>query len=824
MASELIELLECEARSPGNALRKRLMKEEPDLRPTSNNGEEKEDEKVLEVHVLFDHDNPLSKTNQALFGNCQDEPSYRNSSAMSLIGPIDEEDDCQNSNHSSDDYDSFNGDEDPYGYDLSTEFLKKRVITHIVSCDFDLTTSKHSNNAEDPLNLNSKSNEELKEIYQAALDVHDEALGIPCSFGAAEREEGGVVGGICKQFRESKINGLLEKIVGEGHGFALLRGSREEKTERESMMVGISAPGQADIRSSLAIEADREAALASMDIPGGPTSSSALPPVPPPGVSPPSESAIKPVISFTSRYTPLVPPSKFNFWECRTPQISMPSGGQKTEGGLLFYKGEVGKLKELVERVLEKNGGGEEKPELKLVLMGTNIIIHKYLCAYSALYSTDQTLISSVDIKLYIIPEGQNDLGRFLAWTDKWYERHIFNLFARMIPLAPHYSITEAFPSSVLDECEMHGTLPVNLLREMAQHYVRCAEHVGEVKVHDVRCWTNQDPSLRRLSHPVAVGADPDGEGRLAVDDANNNANNNANEKELERASISNLYNTSDKLSVFGIVPDLVVPFATSIEIGLLTSMESYKYQMMSQSSTMKDLLMSKEFIKDFAGFETVPLTITYRPSDLEGNATRETEEIHGEFVSVSICNVPEGIRGFETSYVEGGDKFGQWNGLTMCLRKNRGTLKELLNRKTKLSAVEADKFIETMTDKSSFGVRQKSVGGLGVAGDEEVEDGADKGTHGDDHHHHNNDKHNMHAAKEIMVGTVSIQVSRPRDTFHILSDGNVIGPLKKITIGPSAVLHGQDGDVVDFKLPLHSFFPHQGEGAGEGMGPSLAK
>ena len=53
------------------------------------------------------------------------------------------------------------------------------------------------------------------------------------------------------------------------------------------------------------------------------------------------------------------------------------------------------------------------------------------------------------------------------------------------------------------------------------------------------------------------------------------------------------------------------------------------------QKSSMKDILMDKEFVKEFGGYEVVPLTITYRPSDLNQNANGETEEISGEFVSI---------------------------------------------------------------------------------------------------------------------------------------------------------------------------------------------
>ena len=56
---------------------------------------------------------------------------------------------------------------------------------------------------------------------------------------------------------------------------------------------------------------------------------------------------------------------------------------------------------------------------VKLVLMGTNIILHKYVCAYTAVHEGEPELLKGVDLRIYVCPEGGNCLGRFLAWNDK---------------------------------------------------------------------------------------------------------------------------------------------------------------------------------------------------------------------------------------------------------------------------------------------------------------------------------------------------------------------------------------------------------------------
>jgi len=105
--------------------------------------------------------------------------------------------------------------------------------------------------------------------------------------------------------------------------------------------------------------------------------------------------------------------------------------------------------------------------------------------------------------------------------------------------------------------------------------------------------------------------------------------------------------------------------------------------------------------------------------------------------------------------------------------------LKDLLHKKTKLSSSEVDSYVENMKNQDSFGIQSTA---------DDVEE-------------------DPHAAKMLMVGTVTVQVTKKSDSFYILADGALVGPLKKITVGPSALKH--KGNITDdFRLPVQSFFP----------------
>jgi hypothetical protein len=414
------------------------------------------------------------------------------------------------------------------------------------------------------------------------------------------------------------------------------------------------------------------------------------------------------------------------------------------------------------------------------VLMGSNLVIHKFLCAYCALYERDPGLFTKVTMKLYICPEGHNDLGRFLAWTDKWYQRHVYAPFVSSVPLAPQYSVKETFPASLLEECEMQSTLPVNLLREMLQHYVRCAEHTENIRVYDVQCWTEQHAGLRRMSmtntqfldDDVFSDGDKEGGSRASMDGGKSPGGGGGGGGAAKEEGSAG--------PVFALSPNLLVPFVTSMEIGILSQVEAYKFSMMKQDNTLKDILGDKEFIRTHGGGDFPNLTISYQSANLNQKATKDVKYISGEFVSISVCNVPEGIRGFETSQIDEEEKFGTWSGLTLCVRRNQGPLKALLAQgggKNKLTAAEADRYIDIMKSTDSFGMQ--SI-------DEEVD---------------------PKASKVLLVGTVSVHVTNPKDSFYILVDGALVGPLKKITVGQSALKHDH-GKATAFDIPVQSFFP----------------
>jgi len=131
-----------------------------------------------------------------------------------------------------------------------------------------------------------------------------------------------------------------------------------------------------------------------------------------------------------------------------------------------------------------KNGGSNNappvsavKPVVKLVVMGDNPTVHRFVLAYFAFQRTNPRLHKAVRMQTYLVPlcEDRNDLASFLASNDPWYQRHVFSAFAGGTKLAPRYTASEAMDPEVAKELRVKDVLPVTKLSSLLQDYTRIA-------------------------------------------------------------------------------------------------------------------------------------------------------------------------------------------------------------------------------------------------------------------------------------------------------------------------------------------------------------
>jgi hypothetical protein len=97
----------------------------------------------------------------------------------------------------------------------------------------------------------------------------------------------------------------------------------------------------------------------------------------------------------------------------------------------------------------------DDKIKIKIILMGSDLVVHRFLTAYVALYTKKDFTLSNYKFEVFVVPEGKNNLGVFLARSDKWYRRHIFDSFKGSLGICPQYSTVREYSSFDCDELNM---------------------------------------------------------------------------------------------------------------------------------------------------------------------------------------------------------------------------------------------------------------------------------------------------------------------------------------------------------------------------------
>lgn len=78
-----------------------------------------------------------------------------------------------------------------------------------------------------------------------------------------------------------------------------------------------------------------------------------------------------------------------------------------------------------------------DKVEIRIVLIGGNVVVNRFLCAYVSWCHSNKTAAMEIDWNVYVVPSERNDLATFLAHSDKWYRRHVFFPFVGPLALCP---------------------------------------------------------------------------------------------------------------------------------------------------------------------------------------------------------------------------------------------------------------------------------------------------------------------------------------------------------------------------------------------------
>mmetsp|Transcript_24106 Transcript_24106/g.40950 ORF Transcript_24106/g.40950 Transcript_24106/m.40950 type:complete len:1178 (-) Transcript_24106:181-3714(-) len=410
----------------------------------------------------------------------------------------------------------------------------------------------------------------------------------------------------------------------------------------------------------------------------------------------------------------------------------------------------------------------DEKLKIKIVLMGSNLVVHRFLSAYVALSTRQEFHLSDYNFEIFIVPQGKNHLGIFLARSDKWYRRHIFDSFKGSMGVCPQYSSTREFSSFDCGELDMQNCLPVKNLRHLMHSYVRQATQKFPFSVYECLCWAAYpEESVSKKKSPS--------------DDSANDMN---------------VFNQKHS-------HDIIIPFVTQVQLGLLAQLEQFREKPSSMSKLEKqndkslsmhshheksELSMRECFADRDAMFNATDLSLQYLPSSIAAPSGNTNKSVHQNAPSPSTIQVDSfsmlSVTNFPCHNVSRDDlsKKGvsavtlPTEELIMESQLCKGTVADLFANRRK-NARSMDAFLESLHDKCTF-------------------------------------EHPQH------IGAVEINVTNPSDNFHILVDGALYGPFRRLIIrtctaegdSPSKVTaeSNRSGDE-GLTLPIMTYMPlHQ--------------
>ena len=405
---------------------------------------------------------------------------------------------------------------------------------------------------------------------------------------------------------------------------------------------------------------------------------------------------------------------------------------------------------------------------LRMCVMGSDAVVHRTLCNYVAFRHEYEKRFQKLSIRVYVVPTARHNcqLASYLAREDAWYRRQIFAPFCAPILISPRITPADSLgvgavrsrsgTSGGAESSATWGALdpptPVGMTQELLQDYVRSARYVAPLCVFDCECWEPKEGNAAR--------------------DASMNPS---------------------------FVPDMTVPFCLGMEIGICARAELFRRRNLmggrrsvggrgssgssgfsssknkkgsvEKSTPLNHVLCSKAFRKTWCKDEddagTVDdISLTYMEVGPSGTATGPMRSIApGSYFRVALRNVSLHA---EAAIAKGCASRPGFSSMDMHLL-DRGS---------------ATQFGEALQRASATVSGKHKAGGVAAAQgdvDRTVQTMLSEG-------------------RRLQVTDLEIASA---SEFHILVDGELVGPFSRVRIRPCT---GKNGEPVHF--PVSTFSP----------------
>jgi hypothetical protein len=231
------------------------------------------------------------------------------------------------------------------------------------------------------------------------------------------------------------------------------------------------------------------------------------------------------------------------------------------------------------------------KSILRICVMGSNAILHRILCNYVCFRHEYEKRFSKLSIRLYVVPTARHncDLATYLAREDAWYKRQVYSPFSTRLPIIPTVKEATAPPDAPMsatwwDDVNNAPPIPMNMLKELMQDYIRSARNIVSLCIFDCQCWEDEDDEQQKS--------------RAAGDDAM-------------------------------VPPDVTIPFCVGAEIGIRARAELYRQKSAGtklDTVSLDSILGTKDFRKTWSK---------------DANDVGAVDDLSGSFTEVTPSGVP---------------------------------------------------------------------------------------------------------------------------------------------------------------------------------------
>eukprot|EP01006_Ploeotia_vitrea_P036394 TRINITY_DN66013_c8_g1_i1.p1 TRINITY_DN66013_c8_g1~~TRINITY_DN66013_c8_g1_i1.p1 ORF type:complete len:996 (-),score=557.05 TRINITY_DN66013_c8_g1_i1:33-2801(-) len=287
-------------------------------------------------------------------------------------------------------------------------------------------------------------------------------------------------------------------------------------------------------------------------------------------------------------------------------------------------------------------GDGTTQIDLRLIVSGTNQMLHNMVCAYMSIIQQQPHRLKGLRPRFYLVPMQRNYLASWLARHDSWYNRHVYVPFRSKQFVLPWI---EAERGAGAEKDDATLSPPGAFLRGLISSYVRDAQCEVDVNIYNCEAWIRAPKKgFARFGHAESTrsagGGSGDADGmEIKVSDGDDGSNNDDGANNGAGSGDGNGDGGDGGNEGGGDddeTPDHVVPFVQRLDVGLVPYVREFARKHGLGSSNWEEIMHHKDF-----AYRAPELETQFTKVDMDGNALSTVTTSSCSYTTLLLSNVP---------------------------------------------------------------------------------------------------------------------------------------------------------------------------------------